>query len=161
MKKGKKTVKDKGVGVYDKAVKLLSVRLHTTGELHRKLRTRSFRDAEILPVLRRLEELRFLDDERFAQIFVDNLKRYKDFGFFGIKTKLLSRQIPTEIAENALEEFLTMEDEKKIAERLLKKLKRQGRSTYEQLARSFQSRGFRGEVTQKILNSNLEFRNKS
>lgn len=137
--------------IYEKAVKFLAVRMHTTGELHRKLKARGFRDAEILPVLRQLEEQRFLDDERFAQIFVDNFKRYRDFGYFGVKAKLHARQIPSEMAQNALDQFLTLEDEKKIAERLLKKLKRQGRSGYEKLARSLQSRGFRGEVIGRLL----------
>ncbi len=137
--------------VYEKAVKLLSVRLHTTGELYRKLKIRGFQDQAIRPVLRQLEEQKFLDDERFAQIFVDNFKRYKDFGYFGVKAKLLSRQIPSEMAAKALEEFLTLEDEKKIAERLLKKLKRQGRSGYEKLARSLKSRGFRLDVIGPLL----------
>lgn len=134
--------------IYEKAIKLLAIRLHTTGELHRKLKQRGFKDPDILPVLRKLEELDFLNDQRFAEIFIDNLKRYKDFGYFGIKAKLAARQIPHEIMAQTLGEFFTAADELVVAERLMKKL---SRKTYEQKARAFQSRGFRLEATKKAL----------
>src|SRR3989344_1951830 len=129
--------------VYEKAVKLLAMRLHTTGELQKKLKIRGFKDADILLVLRRLEDLNFLDDLRFAQIFIENLKRYKDFGYFGIKTKLLARQIPSPMAEEALREFFTPDEELAVATRLLKKY---AKKTYEQKARALSSRGFRSEI---------------
>ncbi len=137
--------------VYAKAIQFLNVRMHTTGELQKKLQTRGFAPDKIQPVLRRLEELKFLDDERFAQIFVDNLKRYKDFGFYGIKSKLLGRIVPNDLAEQALEEFFSEQDELAVAERLLAKLKRIGRVAPEKLQRSLQSRGFRQVVIRKIL----------
>ncbi len=137
--------------VYEKAVKLLSIRLHTTGELYRKLKTLSFKDSDIRPVLQRLEELKFLDDQRFAEIFVDNLKRYKDFGFYAIKKKLQERQIPSDLAAAALAQFFTVEDELAVARRAVAKLKKQGRTQWEQLMRSLQSRGFRSEVIREVL----------
>lgn len=137
--------------VYEKAVKLLSMRPHTTGELYRKLKTRGFKDSDIRPVLRKLEELRFLDDQRFAEIFVDNLKRYKDFGFYAIKKKLHERQIPSDLAEEALKQFFTVEDELEVARRAVTKLKRQGRTQWEQLMRSLESRGFRSEAIREVL----------
>ena len=138
--------------IYDKAVALLNVRMHTTGELFQKLTTRGFKPAEIGEVLRKLEELGFLDDQKFAEIFVDNLKRYKDFGYYGIKANLLARKIPSDMAEGALSEFFTLEDEEIVARRLIGKLKRQGRDTFEKLAASLQGKGFRGEVIRKVLN---------
>lgn len=137
--------------IYEKAIKLLAGRLHTTGELLQKLKLRNFQKADILPVLRQLEAEGFLDDERFAQIFVENLKLYKDFGYYGIKAKLLKKQIPHEIAEGVLAEFYTLEDEFRVAGRLTHKLKRQGRNKKEQILRSLQSRGFRSEIIYKIM----------
>ena len=134
--------------VYEKAIKLLSLRSHTTGELHKKLKQRGFADDLIRPVLRRLEELDFLNDARFAEIFVDNLKRYKDFGYYGIKVKLLSRHIPSDMAEAALKEFFTPEDELIVATRLTKKLSKR---TYEQKARALSSRGFRTDIVRQVL----------
>lgn len=151
--KDKKGLKNEeiGGGVYDKAIVLLNLRMHTTGELYQKLKLRGFKPAEIQAVLRLLEEQKFLDDQKFAEIFVENLKRYKEWGYYGIKAKLLARHIPSEMAEAALAEFFTVEDEKSVARRLIDKLKRQGRRDWEQQARSLQSKGFRSEIVRKVL----------
>jgi regulatory protein len=137
--------------VYDKAIRLLNIRLHTTGELFQKLKLRGFKPADIRPVIAQLEAQKFLDDQRFAEIFVDNLKRYKDFGFYGIKVKLLKRQIPAEIIERALQEYFTKEDEEAVARRLVSKLKARGRQEWKKLAQALQSRGFRSDIIRKIL----------
>ena len=137
--------------VYDKAVQLLSIRLHTTGELRRKLEQRGFENAEILPVLRKLEELGFLDDQRFAEIFTDNLKRYKDWGYYAVKAKLAARLVPGETAEAALAGFYTPDEELAVAQRLYKKLSTQGRKTREQIMRSLASKGFRSDTIRRIL----------
>ena len=137
--------------VYDKAVRLLAVRLHTTGELYQKLKQRGFKDADIRDVLRQLEEQKFLDDQRFAEIFVDNLKRYKDFGYYGIKAKLLQRKIDNAVISAALAEFFTMEEELSVARRFIGKLRKQGRKEIEKQMRSLAGKGFRGEVIRKVL----------
>ena len=137
--------------VYDKAVRLLAVRLHTTGELYQKLKQRGFKDADIREVLRQLEEQKFLDDQRFAEIFVDNLKRYKDFGYYGIKAKLLQRKIDNAVISAALAEFFTMEEELSVARRFIGKLRKQGRKEIEKQMRSLAGKGFRGEVIRRAL----------
>lgn len=137
--------------VYQKAVKLLATRMHTLGEMYQKLKQRGFRDNDIRAVLRQLIQQKFLDDQKFAEIFVDNLKRYKDFGYYGIKAKLLARKIPSDMAEKALEEYFGAEDELLVARRFIGKLKKQGRNTYEQLVRSLASKGFRNEVIRQVM----------
>lgn len=136
---------------YDQAIKYLNIRLHTVGELSQKLKAKRFSERAILQVLRKLEELDFLNDERYAQIYVENLKRYKNFGYYGIKAKLMQRKIPSDIIARVLEEFLTEEEELEQAERFLAKLKRQQRDSYEKLARSLSSKGFRSEVIRDVL----------
>lgn len=137
--------------IYEKAVKLLSIRMHTTGELLDKLLRKGFKRIDILPILKELEEHKFLDDQKFAEIFVENMKRYKDFGFYGIKAKLLARRIPSDMAEHALAQFFSLADEEALAAKLVSKLKRQKRDTFEKLTRSLQGRGFRAEVIRKTL----------
>jgi regulatory protein len=137
--------------IYEKAIQLLSNRMHTTGELLDKLKKRKFPEKEIWPVLKHLEELKFLDDERFAQIFVENMKLYRDWGYFGIKAKLIKKRVPNDLAEAALGDFFTLEDELVVAERFLGKLKKRGRSEYEQIMRSMSSKGFRMDVIQKLV----------
>lgn len=137
--------------VYEKAVRLLSIRMHTTGELFQKLKRKGFKPADIRPVIARLEEQKFLDDARFAEIFVDNLKRHKDWGYYGIKAKLLARQIPSDMAAEALAEFYPLEDEIQVAARFLKKQKSPQNITWEKKAQALQRRGFRNDVIARVL----------
>lgn len=150
MARSKPGERDSFEQAYNLAVRYLSIRQHTVGELQAKL-LRRFPRAAVLAVLKNLEESDFLNDRRYAEIFVENLKRYKDFGYYGIKAKLQQRKIPTELALAALEEFFTPEEEAAVARRFLKKLKKIKRDSYEQVARSLSSKGFRGEVIREVL----------
>ena len=135
--------------IYDKAISLLSIRMHTTGELQRKLRQRGFSAGEIFSILRRLEELDFLNDQKFAEIFVDNLKRYKDWGYFGIKAKLQQRLVSADTVKDVLQDFFSPADELGVAKRFVGKLKKHGK-TEEQIMRSLGSHGFRSDVVRQV-----------
>ena len=136
---------------YDQAVKYLTLRLRTVGELQQKLKLKKYPADVIVKVLRELENLDFLNDERYAQIFVENLKRYKSFGFYGIKSKLMAKKIPNDMIEQVLQDFFSEEEEIEVARRFVKKLARLGRKDYEKVARSLASKGFRTAVTVKVL----------
>ena len=138
--------------IYDQAIRFLNIKMHSVGELQEKLQRKKFSKTAIRKVLRELERLDFLNDERYAQIFVENLKQYKNAGFFGIKAKLHQKKIPTAIIERVLGDFYPLEEEVAVARRFVKKLSRQGRKSYEKVARSLVSKGFRTEVTRAVLN---------
>jgi regulatory protein len=136
---------------YNQAIKYLALRFFTVGELQERLFRRGFARTAVLAVLKRLEEMDFLNDRRYAEIFVENLKRYKDFGYFGIKLKLIHKKIPSDVVDKVLSEFLTDEEEFAIAERFVKKLKGRGRDSYEKIARSLVSKGFRTEIIGEVM----------
>jgi len=136
---------------YDQALKYLTIKLRTVGEMQQKLKMKKYPAAVIMQVLRELERLDFLNDERYTKIFVENLKKYKSFGFYGIKAKLMAKKIPNDMIEGVLEEFFPEEEEIVVARRFVKKLARTGRKEYEKVARSLASKGFRTEVTSKVL----------
>lgn len=137
--------------IYDQAVRYLNIRMHAVGELQEKLQKKRHPRAVVLQVLRRLEELDFLNDERYASVFVENLKRYRNFGYFGIKAKLIQRRIPSDIVKKVLDEFFPPEEELEVARRFVKKLKDRQRDSFEKTARSLSSKGFRGDVISQVL----------
>ncbi|OGE81061.1 MAG: hypothetical protein A2826_00660 [Candidatus Doudnabacteria bacterium RIFCSPHIGHO2_01_FULL_43_23] len=142
---------DKYQKAYDQAVKYLTIKLRTVGEIQQKLLMKKHPTDVVMKVLRELERLDFLNDERYAKIFVENLKNYKSFGFYGIKAKLMAKKIPTDMIEGVLDEFFPEEEEMLVARRFVKKLARTGREEYEKVARSLASKGFRTEVVVKVL----------
>ncbi len=155
---------------YDYAVFLLSLRLRTAGEIRHKMAGRGYASAVIEKILEQLRQQRYIDDLRYAEIFLDNLKAYKNFGFYGIKKKLLGKRLPVELVEQVLAEGLSAAEERAIAKRLLKKevadigymesdgdnisyntFSEEATKQKQKLAQKLKARGFRGDVIAKLL----------
>ena len=154
---------------YEYAVFLLSLRLRTEGEIREKMSGRGYVEDVIESTIKKLLEQKYLDDKRFAEVFLENLKLYKNFGFYGIQKKFMEKKLPKEIISSALAEGLTVEDEIKIAKRILKKegfevktRSDDGENSYrtfdeesgkekQKLAQKLRARGFRSEVISKLV----------
>jgi regulatory protein len=128
---------------YSYAIYLLSLKLRTEGELREKLRIKNYELGIIDTVIERLKGNHYLNDENYAQVYLDNLKKYKTFGYYGIKKKLMEKRLPSEIIESVLSEGLGEEEEIKIAQRLIKKL---GATEKQKVATRLKAKGFRGSV---------------
>jgi regulatory protein len=156
---------------YEYAVFLLSLKLRTIGEVLKKMQDRGYTEAVIADVIERLKNQKYLDDERYAEIFLENLKQYKNLGFYGIKKKFMEKKLPQQLIDRVLGEGFTPADELKIAKRFLKKegfeVKKEQSDdegvtyrTYgdeeqnkEKMKKSqrLKSRGFRGDIIAKLV----------
>ncbi len=136
------------ISAYDQAVKYLSLRIHTSFELKNKLKRKKFAEREIDEVLARLKEQKYLNDEDFARVFVQNLVKYKTFGYFGIKNKLRQRGIPDNVSGQILDEEMDLEVEKKIAQKAIgKSFKKDKLKLVQMLTR----KGFRSQVVSAVV----------
>jgi regulatory protein len=133
--------------IFDHAVKLVSLRLHGSEELRRKLLLRKYNKNYVDLAINRLVELKVLNDEQFAENYLENLIRYKTYGFYGLKMKLLQRGLPQEIITRLLEEKLDIGEETKIAEKFIGKTHKEK----DKLTQSLRRKGFRSEVIAKVL----------
>jgi regulatory protein len=127
---------------YDYALFLLSLRSLTRGQLEEKMTNRGYEQKETAEVITRLTELKYLDDRQFAQIFLDNLKKYKQIGYFAAKKKLIQKKLPANLIEQVLNSY-TVTEEKKVAKGILSKAVNK---SFEQKLRMLQNRGFRTEI---------------
>ncbi len=171
-KPGKTKEPDNIDKAYEYVVFLLSLKLRTIGEILKKMADRGYNQQVIDKVIERLKDQKYLDDERYAEIYVENLKIYKTFGFYGIKKKLMERKLPAVIIDRILSENLSVEEEEKIARRFLKKegfavkspvdaeeaiglhyrtFDDEASKSKQKLANRLRSRGFRGEVISRLL----------
>jgi regulatory protein len=162
---------------YEYAIFLLSLRLRTSLEMQTKLVEKGFNESVVNKLVDDLIEKHYLDDQKFAEVFLDNLMKYKNFGFYGIKKKMMEKKVPMDLIESILNEYLTVEEELKIAKRFLKKegfqIKKipsdesvmayssygeeNGRErsrpfpTKQKMANKLKARGFRGDVIAKLV----------
>jgi regulatory protein len=130
---------------YSYAIYLLGLKLRTEGEIKSKLQIKNFKFQIIEQVILRLKENKYLDDQRYAEVYLDNLKKYKTFGYYGIKKKLMEKRLPSAIIESVLNKALSEEEEKKIAKRFVKKFELENMEYKEKqkLAQKMKSKGFR------------------
>ena len=145
---------------YEYAMFLLNIKLRTEGELNGKMKGKKYNEATIANVINQLKENRYVDDKRFAEVYLENLKKYKSWGFYGIKKKLIEKRLPKEIIESVLSEGLSEEEELEIAKKFLKKQSQLSESSKTktlnhqgfraQTARKLAAKGFRGSVVGKI-----------
>lgn len=103
---------------YDKAAVLCSRSEKCTSEILEKLRLFGLSAEESEPVMKKLADEKYIDDERFARAFVKDKFRFNHWGKQKIEYMLRAKKINQDILELAFEEI---EDEG-YAEELLKLL---------------------------------------
>ncbi|MBW8334271.1 MAG: RecX family transcriptional regulator [Prolixibacteraceae bacterium] len=103
---------------YDKAALLCSRSEKCTSEIQEKLRLFGLSAEESEPVMKKLADEKYIDDERFARAFVKDKFRFNHWGKQKIEYMLRAKKINQDILELAFEEI---EDEG-YAEELLKLL---------------------------------------
>lgn len=106
---------------YDYALFLLNLGMRTESELREKMAKRGYFSEIIDQTVEKLFKDRFLDDARYAEVYIESMKRYKYYGFYMMKKKLFEKKVPKEIIDEKLAELLTEEDEREIARRYVKK----------------------------------------
>jgi regulatory protein len=146
--------------------------LRTVGEVREKMQKRGYSPEVIDKIITQLVEQKYLNDERYAQVFLENLKTYKNLGYYGIKKKFLMKKLPAGLISKVLDEGLSLAEELKIAERFLKKEGMEVKTSddddgqtegpryntfdeekskeKQKLFAKLKSRGFRGEVIAKL-----------
>jgi len=138
---------------YNYAIYLLGLKLRTEGELREKMRLKKYNAEVVDSVIKILYENNYLDDSRYAEVYLENLKKYKNFGFYGIKKKLMEKRLPLVIIERVLADGLAVDEEIKIAQKLIKKLGTATKTQEEKqkLAQKLRARGFRNDVIAKLI----------
>ena len=86
----------------EKALELLSLREHGSGELRTKLFRKGYQKAAITEVIEYLKEKNYLNDERFAELFSDELIQRKQVGPAKLKEKLYQRGVPRDVIDDIM-----------------------------------------------------------
>ncbi len=134
--------------IYEKATKLLKIRPHHSSELTRKLLMKGFQRAEIDDLIQKLQEENLIDNDQFAQMYLDELLRNKTLGYFGFKSKLMQRGVASNEADRLLKESLPFEKERELAEKILN---RSSNLPKQKVAQRLSSKGFRSDVIRSVI----------
>ncbi len=149
---------DSQTHAYEYCMFLLNLRLRSEGELRYKMKERGYIETVIDQVINRLVDLKYVDDNRFLEILVDNYKRYKNYGYMMIKKKLMEKRLSRETIEAGMDEYFTNEDEMAVAKRFIKKEKLtvNTQEDKQRLMRKLQARGFKLDVIMKLISYQVD-----
>lgn len=125
-------------------------------EIKTKLKQKKISDKNITRVINKLTELKVLNDEDFAKIFIESKLRTNPAGKILFKNKLIEKGISKEIIEESLDKFYDDDEEENKAEKeLLKFMKKKSTDDdYTKKRKCFQhlfAKGFNYELINNLL----------
>jgi len=144
--------------IKQRALSFLARRFHSERELLIKLRQKSYEERLIKLVLNELKEKSFIDDQVFANHFIEEKLKKKRWGKNKIRAALFSKGVSASIIDEVLKSFNSEEDQNEAALSLAKKkyeklrLRESDERKLKQKIISFLlSRGFDYEVSSDVV----------
>ena len=137
---------------FDRALKYLSIRQRSVKEINDYLLKKNYAKSDIDEAIKRLIELKFLNDDDFTRVFIENRQRKgksKRSIEFELKLKGVSKDQSEEILENAKSDYKTA------LEFITKRIKQYDRFEREEKKRKIisrlRSRGYNWDIISKVL----------
>lgn len=96
-------VADEAEKAYQRALNFISYRPRCRSEVERNLRSHEISPALIEQTLERLSKAGFIDDAKFAQLWVEDRSTFRPRSAFALRAELRQKGLPMEIIEAALQ----------------------------------------------------------
>ena len=124
-------------------------------DIKRKLAQWEIPESDQNNILKRLQDEKFLDEERFCRAYVNDKSKYSKWGAYKIRFELKKKQIPDSLIREALKNIAPDENEERLLQLLQAKQKSvTGNNDFEirqKLTRFAAGRGFSLEEIEKAL----------
>ncbi|HUV07525.1 MAG TPA: regulatory protein RecX [Spirochaetia bacterium] len=136
-----------------KALSFLARAPHSREGLRLKLLKRRFPTESIDFALKRMEEMEYLDDRKFAEDWLASRMKHHPEGKGALLAGLLKRGVPREVAVGIVDRRLSREEERICAEEYINRTPTLRSLDRRKVARKLVSRGFSTEIIYEILRS--------
>ena len=137
------------------ALKTLARRMHTAQEIERGLAERGWPSCTVERIVDDLKERGYIDDAKFAEMWVASRSERRLHGRFRLLRDLLAKGVEEGIATAVIQDLLPREREvaiaRKAAEKRARTLKVSGIRAAAALQRHLRSKGFNAQVIQAVL----------
>ncbi len=135
---------------YNKVLDYLSYRPRSRAEVEAYLQKRGVAEPQREPIVERLERAGLLDDEAFAQFWVENRERFRPRGLRALRYELRGKGVGEETIEQALAAVDTSESAYRSASKRAQQLKHLDQKTfYRKIVEYLARRGFEYEVARE------------
>lgn len=152
-------MKDEVEWSYERALNFLSYRPRSKEEVRRNLRKKDVDDAVIEVVMDRLMRAGLVDDQEFADYWVDNRARFNPRGLRGLRYELRRRGISHDIIDEALASFDAGDAARQVAEAGARRLSREETDDFRRKLTAYMARrGFSYHLIKPLVEEKLEER---
>ena len=134
------------------AVGFLARRDRTVAQVQQFLISQGVSPLQVKQTIRRLSDLRYLNDQAYAQRWVENRLARRPMGQERLKVELQGRGIPEVLADRVVASVFRKVDEESLAHRLVNSTQRaKRRFTPAQMARFLHQRGFGEDTIDRLI----------
>lgn len=143
---------------YQYALFLLNLSMRTVTEVQEKMTKRGYTTTVVNEVINNLLQEKYLNDDNYAEVFINSMKNYKTWGRFMMKKKMYEKKLPKDLIEEKLSVLVSDEDEFAIGQRYSDreykaiKLSELSYDEKQKVMRRLLSRGFGMNVVTKLIN---------
>ena len=139
----------------------LSYKQRSRKEMEKKLKSKKLSDSSVVKIIEWLEELKYLNDEYYSKLFIENKISKKPLGKVMLKMKLGEAGIDKELIEKSLSENYPEEKEIEKARELLRKYMKKVRYKDEADKKSkcfkyLLSRGFTYGIVEEVISETMK-----
>jgi regulatory protein len=136
---------------YNRTLDYLSYRPRSRREIELYLQKRGAGQDQIEAIITRLERAGLLDDQAFAQFWVENRERFRPRGLRALRYELRNKGVSDEIIDLALEGVDAPESAYRSAAKKVRQLRDRDRRTfYRKMIEFLSRRGFAYEVAREV-----------
>ena len=136
----------------DSAYRLISLRPRSTAEIQRSLSKKGYDPEVIEQVVNRLNELNYLNDESFAQYWVEQRDTFKPRSHMALRQELMQKGIDRSIIDEALIASDETASARTVAEKKARQLARYPEDEFKKkLGQFLQRRGFHYALIKEIM----------
>ncbi|MQS76597.1 recombination regulator RecX [Companilactobacillus halodurans] len=141
---------------YGDAVNYLSYQLRTEKEIKEYLYKKEYHRDAVDLTIDRLKDLHYIDDENYAQSFINTQLRMSANGPKIIEQKMLQKGVPSAVIQNKLDEIdqdILVENAIEFAKKQVRKQKRASfKQMLNKLRQSLYQKGFNKEIIDETIN---------
>jgi len=138
-------------GAYNRVLDYLGYRPRSRAEIIAYLQRRDAPEGQVKSILDRLERAGLLNDDAFAEFWIENRQQFHPRGPRALRYELRRKGISSEAIEQALSSVDSLAGAYQAAEKKARQLDRQDqRAFYRKLVEYLARRGFDYEVAQKV-----------
>ena len=140
------------------AIKLLSIRKRSVFEMRNRLKRKEFENETIDEVIKELFEYKYLNDEEFAEAYINDRINFNPRGSFLIKKELREKGIAENIVDQKMKELFSeekeMESAKKVTEKKIRTLNKdlEKNKIYQKVGAYLQAKGYASWIIREVLN---------